>query len=570
MKQVKWNILMLGLIFIASAGSGKACTNFLITKGASTDGSTMISYAADSHVLYGELYYWPATTHEKGEMLEVYEWDTGKFLGKIDQASETYNVVGNINEHQVAIGETTYGGREELHNQPDAKIDYGSLMYITLQRSTSARDAIKTMAELVEEYGYYSSGESFSISDKNEVWIMEMIGKGEGEKGAVWVARRIPDGYVSGHANQARIRTFPLKDQPTSISSANLEDIYNKEITTVYQKDVISFAREKGFFDGKDEEFSFSDTYAPVSFGGARFCEARVWSMFREVKSGMDKYTDYVKGHNLENRMPLWIKPEKKISVKDMFEFMRDHFEGTPLDMTEDIGAGPFDLPYRWRPLYWEVDGQQYCNERAVATQQTGFSFVTQSRNWLPDEIGGINWFGVDDAASTVYVPMYCGMQDVPETYEEGNGSLSEWSDNSAFWTFNQVTNLAYTRYNEIHPHVAELQQKFEDDFVTYVEGVDKAANKMYENDQEKALAFLTDFSVNTSNNLVKEWKKFYQFLFMKYMDGNIKKTEGRKFLKNGHGVLKNPNQPGYGEEWYKKIIEQTGDKFKVPEDEGH
>ena len=570
MKQVKWNILMLGVIFISSIGTGKACTNFLITKGASTDGSTMISYAADSHVLYGELYYWPAATYEEGEMLEVYEWDTGKFLGKIEQANETYRVVGNINEHQVAIGETTYGGREELHNQPDGIMDYGSLIYITLQRAKSARDAIKTMAELVEEYGYYSSGESFSIADKDEVWILEMIGKGKDEKGAVWVARMIPDGYVSGHANQARIRTFPLAGNKSSITSANLEDIYNKGVTTVYHEDVISFARKQGYFDGKDEDFSFSDTYAPVSFGGARFCEARVWSMFRDVKSGMDQYTDYVKGHDLDNRMPLWIKPEKKISVQDMFEFMRDHFEGTPLDMRKDIGAGPFDLPYRWRPLYWEVDGQKYCNERAVATQQTGFSFVTQSRNWLPDEIGGINWFGVDDAASSVYVPMYCGMQEVPETFAEGNGSLSEWSENSAFWTFNQVTNLAYSRYNEIHPHIAELQQKYEDSFVSYVEGVDAAASEMYEEDQEQALSFITDFSVNTANNLVSEWKEFYRFLFMKYMDGNIKKTEGRKFLTNGNGVLQNPNQPGYGEDWYKKIIEQTGDKFKVPEGDGH
>lgn len=570
MKQVKWNLIALGILFLFAGKAGQSCTNFLITKGASSDGSTMISYAADSHVLYGELYYRPAATYDKGEQFDVYEWDTRKYLGKIDQVSETYTVVGNMNEHQVAIGETTYGGREELQEQPDAIIDYGSLMYITLQRAKSARDAIKTMAELVEEYGYYSSGESFSISDKNEVWIMEMIGKGKGEKGAVWVARKIPDGYVSGHANQARIRTFPLEGNKSSISSSHLEDIYNKGVTTVYHEDVISFAREKGYFDGKDRNFSFSDTYAPVSFGGARFCEARVWSMFRKVKDGMDKYTDYVKGHDLDNRMPLWVKPDEKISVKDMFGFMRDHFEDTPLDMHDDIGAAPFDIPYRWRPLYWDFEGEQYCNERAVATQQTGFSFVTQSRNWLPDEIGGINWFGVDDAASTVYVPMYCGMQEVPETYAEGNGSMSEWSDNSAFWTFNQVTNLAYTRYSEIHPRVAQLQKKYEDNFVNYVEGVDKAAKAMYQNDKEQALDFVTDFSGNTANNLVKEWNEFYHFLFMKYMDGNIKKTNGREFLTNGHGVLKHPDQPGYSKEWKELIIKQTGVKFKVPEGEGH
>jgi|AntRauTorckE6833_2_1112554.scaffolds.fasta_scaffold00217_8 dipeptidase len=567
MKHVKWIIAGLIVFLGAFNTSSNACTNFLITKGASTDGSTMISYAADSHVLYGELYYWEGGTHEAGEMLDIVEWDTQKPLGKIKQVKETYTVVGNMNEHQLAIAETTYGGRKELHNQPGAIMDYGSLIYVTLQRAKTAREAVKVMAELVEEYGYYSSGESFSIADKNEVWIMEMIGKGEGEKGAVWVARMIPDGYVSGHANQARIQTFPLEGNKSSITSTHLEDIMNPGVTTAYSEDVISFARKKGYFEGKDKDFSFSDTYAPVDFGGARFCDARVWSMFRQVKDGMDKYEDYAAGHNLENRMPLWVEPQRKISVQDMFAFMRDHYEGSSLDMTKDLGAGPYKVPYRWRPLYWEVDGETYFNERAVATQQTGFSFVTQSRDWLPDPIGGVNWFSVDDASSTVYVPLYCGLQEVPGVFAVGNGSMSEWSDNAAFWVFNQLSNFAYTRYDDIHPYIEEAQKNYEDKYVEYVAVVDNAAHQLYKEDKKKAEDFVTEFSVNTANNLVDEWKELYQFLFMKFMDGNIKKTEGREFLDNGYDVLE-IKQPGYSEEFYKKIIEQTGEKFKVPEKE--
>lgn len=569
MKNFKW--IVAGFIFALALtiNSANACTNFLITKGASADGSTMISYAADSHVLFGELYYWEGGTHAEGEMLPIIEWDTQKPLGEIKQVKKTYTVVGNMNEHQVAIGETTYGGRGELGSQKGAIMDYGSLIYVTLQRAKTAREAIKTMAELVEKYGYYSSGESFSIADKNEVWIMEMIGKGEGEKGAVWVARMIPDGFISGHANQARITTFPLDGNKSSISSENLDGIMNPGVTTAYHKDVISFARQKGFFDGKDKNFSFSDVYAPLNFGGARFCEARVWSMFRQVNDNMEQYEDYAAGHNLENRMPLWIKPKNKISVKDMFSFMRDHFEGTSLDMTKDVGAGPYKVPYRWRPLSWEVDGEEYFNERAVATQQTGFSFVTQSRNWLPDPVGGLFWFGVDDAASSVYTPIYCGLQQVPETFAVGNGSMGEWSDDAAFWVFNQVSNFAYTRYSDIHPIIKEVQEKYENQNINYVNMVDKAAAELYKENPEQVKDFITEFSVNTANNLVHDWKKLYQFLFMKFMDGNVKETKGREFLDNGYGVLK-LNQPGYGEEFYQKIIEQTGDKFKAPEGSGH
>ncbi|MFW6020080.1 MAG: dipeptidase [Bacteroidales bacterium] len=533
-----------------------ACTNFLVTKGASTDGSTMISYAADSHVLYGELYFRPAADYSEGTMMDIYEWDTGKHLGEIPQAKHTYSVVGNINEHQVAIGETTYGGRSELRDTTGL-IDYGSLMYITLQRAKSAREAIKVMTELVDKYGYYSSGESFSIADEDEVWILEMISKGMEEKGAVWVARMIPDGYVAAHANQARITTFPKVDE---------NNWFDEDQTTFHSPDVVDFAREMEYYDGNDKDFSFSDTYAPVDFGGARFCEIRVWSFFKDIKSGMDKHFDYAKG-NIErgkhdyatNRMPLWIKPEEKLSVHDVMNSMRDNLEGTELDMRKDAGAGPFERPYRWSPLTWEVDDDTYVNERSTATQQTGFSFITQSRNWLPDAIGGINWFGVDDAASSVYTPIYCGVKEVPEKYEEGYGSLMEFKEDAAFWVFNQVSNFAYLFYSRVHPEIHEKQQALENKFINYTPAVDKAAENLYKKDKELAAQFLTDYSSNTANNLVDEWKGFYHYLFTKYMDGNIKRPNPDK--QNPH--LK---QPGYSEEFYKRIVEDTGDKLKMKE----
>ncbi len=545
-----------------------ACTNFLVTKTASSDGSTFISYAADSHVLYGELYYWSAATYPDGTMLDVYEWDTGKFLGQIKQAKQTYNVVGNMNEFQVAIGETTYGGREELGTQAGAIVDYGSLMYIALQRSKTAREAIKVMAELVADYGYASSGESFSVSDANEVWIFEMIGKGEGKKGAVWVALKVPEGYVCGHANQARIMTFPLADGKKSLTFSQRDKISNAEVECFYADDVISFAREKNYFSGKDSEFSFSDTYAPVTFGGARFCEVRVWSFFRSVNSGMDKYLDYASGHNLKNRMPLWIKPDRKVAVEDVIDYMRDHLEGTPLDMTKDIGAGPFGNPYRWRPLTWQVDGVNYCNERATATQQTGFIFVAQSRSWLPNEIGGILWFGVDDAASNVFVPMYSSITKVPEAFAAGNGSMMEFSFDAAFWVFNMVSNFAYTQYNVIHPEIRAEQARMEDGFLTEIKEIDKNALALYETDKKGAVAVLTDYSVKTGNETVKHWLNFYTYLFTKFMDGNIKtKTNVPEGYKYHSPTL---SQPGYGDDWYKRIAEETGDHFKMPDGPAH
>jgi len=560
-------ILTLVLSFLVINQTGNACTNFLITKGASVDGSTMITYAADSHVLFGELYFRPSADYPDGAMFDIYEWDTGKYLGKIKQVNHTYSVVGNINEHQVAIGETTYGGHSELRDT-EGIIDYGSLMYITLQRSKNAREAIKTIAELLEEYGYCSSGESFSISDKNEVWIMELIGKGKGNTGAVWVARRIPDGYISGHANQARITTFPLENGKTSISSDNLDKIFEPGIETVYAADIIEVARKMEYFDGINKNFSFSDAFAPVDFSGARFCEARVWSGFNKVTSGMDKYLEYAMGYDLHNKMPLWVKPDEKVSVHDVMGMMRDYFQNSPMDMTKDMGAGPFERIIRYRPLTWKVDEKTYFNERAISTQQTGFSFITQSRNRLPDPIGGIIWFGVDDTYSTVYTPMYCGMTEVPHTYAVGNGSIMEYSDDAAFWVFNQVSNFAYARYNYMIKDIQKKQEELEMKYINAVPMVDKAAKELYKNNPEQAIEFITDYSVNSGNRTVSEWKDLYKFLFTKYMDGNIK--EKREVPDGNIYVTPNVSQPGYSEEWYRRIIKDTGDKFEYKGDSGH
>ncbi|MEN8155956.1 MAG: C69 family dipeptidase [Bacteroidota bacterium] len=545
-------------------GDAYGCTNFLVTPGASVNGSAMITYAADAHVLYGELYFRPAADYPPGAMMDVYEWDTNKFLGRIPQLSHTYSVIGNMNEHQVAIGETTYGGRPELRDTTGI-IDYGSLMYITLQRARTAREAVKIMGELVEKHGYYSSGESFSISDPNEVWIMEMIGKGtemvtEGGKtfnknrGAVWVAVMIPDGYVSGHANQARIQQFPL-DNPENC---------------LYAPDVIEFAREKGYYEGTNEEFSFSDTYAPVDFGGARFCDVRVWSFFKEINSGMDKYFDYVKGDDLENRMPLYIKPNRKLSNKDLMNFMRDHLEGTELDMTKDAGAGPFGLPYRWRPLTWEYDGKQYVNERATATQQTGFSFVAESRSVKPDWLGGILWFGIDDAAASTYVPMYCGMTRVPESYAVGNGDLLTYSETSAFWAFNFVSNFSYLRYNVMMPDVRKVQSELEEKFITEVAAIDAAAQVLIETNPEMAREFITNYSVNMGNYTVQRYKELGEFLLVKYMDGNIKKEDNGVFLRSSDGYPLGPDQPGYSEQWKEMVVKDTGKKLRMPKGDAH
>ena len=561
-------LLMSGLV---SEEITNACTNFLVTKGASVKGSTMITYSADSHQLYGELYYWPAMDYPTGTLLDVIEWDTRRYMGKILQAAHTYSVVGNMNEHQLAIGETTYGGIETLVDTA-AIVDYGSLIYLTLQRAKNAREAIKVMSDLVSEYGYASEGESFSIGDPNEAWIFEIIGKGPNNRGAVWVARRIPDGYISGHANQARIQTFPLstgKKNSIAITSKELSRVSDPIVESVYAYDVIDFARSKNLFKGKDAEFSFSDTYNPITFSGARFCEARVWSFFKSVNSDMYQYFNYISGRDLSRRMPLWIKPDHKISNHDLMNYMRDHLEGTPLDMRKDIGAGPFGLPYRWRPLDWKADTAKnapvYCNERTVATQQTGFVFVAESRSWLPDPVGGIFWFGVDDAATTVFTPMYCGITQIPECFKVGNGDMLTYSPTSAFWLFNMVANFCYTRYDLMSADAQKVQKQLETRYISKTDSVDAEALKLSATDMNNARSFLTNYSGLMAQNTFKQWKTLSEYLLVKYIDGNIKKEKDGKFERNKWGNPVMPLQPGYSEAWKKSVILETGDKLLEP-----
>ncbi len=523
-----------------------SCTNFLIGKKASTDGSTMISYSADSYNLYGELYHWPAKQYSPGEMLKVYEWDTGKYLGEIPQVLQTYNVIGNMNEHQLAIGETTFTGRTEL-SDPSGIMDYGSLIYITLQRAKTAREAITVMTDLVNEHGYYSTGESFSIADPNEVWIMELIGKGAENKGAVWVAVRIPDDCVSAHANHARIQQFPLDDPENCI----------------YSPDVITFAREKGYFTGEDKDFSFAQTYAPIDFGALRFCEARVWSFFNHVNKDMAQYVTYAKGETTDP-MPLYIKPDKQLSMRDVQNFMRDHYEGTELDWSNEFGAGPFNSPYRWSPLTFTVDSVEYCNERPISTQQTGFSFVSQSRAWLPNEIGGVLWFGVDDAAQSVYYPVYVGNTTVPESMKVGNGDLLNFTWDSSFWIHNWVSNMVYSRYSDKIVHVNELQDKLESSFEKQQPEIEKQALALYKESKPEAIKFLNNYTNTSVEQGLSEWKKLGEYLMVKYIDGVVKKEINGDFLRNEHGEPASPDRPGYPNEHYRKVIEETGDKYKV------
>ena len=542
-----------------------ACTNFIITRGASSDGSVMVSYAADSHQLYGALYKTFAGRYKPGTMLPVYDWDSGRYLGEIPQAAQTYATIGNMNEHSLIIAESTYGGREELADST-GRIDYGSLIYITLQRAKTAREAIRIIVDLANTYGYASSGESFSIADRNEAWIMELIGKGceldaEGNntrKGIVWVARRIPDGYVSAHANQARITTFP-KDDPENC---------------LYSPDVISFAREMGYYDGPDADFSFSDAYAPLDFGGMRACEARVWSFFRRVADGMDTYTDYAMGHNPANRMPLWVKPSKKVSPKEVFDAMRDHYEGTPMDMTADLGAGGHNCPYRWRPMEFEVDGVKYVNERATATQQTGFWFVAQARPWNPADMG-ILWFGVDDAATSCLTPIFCSAQEVPGCFREDNGSMLEYSPTSAFWLFNRTTNFAYMRYDMISADIRKVTDKWENDMLRNVQALNARVGKM---SPEARRSHLTQLSVETAQQLFDRWQRLNNYLLVKYMDGNVKSEHGdvlsfldgdggaAHFVDNGNGrqIPDKIQFPGYNEKWKRAVAADNGETLKV------
>lgn len=531
---------------LLTATTSDACTSFLVGKKASADGSVMITYAADSHNLYGELYHWPAAKWPKGSMLEIREWDSNKPLGKIPQVEETYNVVGNMNEHQVAITESTFGGRPELEDSTGI-MDYGSLIYVALQRAKSAREAIHIMTSLVKEHGYYSSGESFSIADKNEAWIMEMIGKGVGNKGAVWVAIRIPDDCISAHANQSRIQQIPFDDKENCM----------------YSPDVVSFAREKGYFNGKDKDFSFTKAYCPYEFSALRGCEARVWAFMRKYDKSLDAYLPFLKGES-DKPMPLYVKADRKLTLQDVKNGMRDHYEGTEFCMTNDAGMGPYKVPYRWRPMTFKVDGQEYVNERAIATQQTGFVLCAQLRNWLPDAIGGVLWFGVDDAATAVFTPMYGSIKETPECFRVGNGDMMTFSWTSAFWIHNWVANMAYSKYSFMIEDIKPVQKELELGFEAMQPSIDKAAADMYAKNPEEAVKFLTWYSTTEANRSTARWKQLGEYLVVKYIDGNVKKEVNGKFMQNGYGLSASPNFPGYDETYYRSIVNSAGERLKV------
>lgn len=548
-----------------SAADAFACTNIIVTKDASADGSTMVSYAADSHWLYGELYLRPAGTFKEKAMRQVIEWDTYKPLGKIPEATQTYQRLGNMNEHQLIIGETTWGGREEQINE-GGLMDYGSLIYIALERAKSAREAIKVIAELANTYGYCSEGETFSIADKDEAWIMDLVGKGK-EKGIVWVACRVPDGYICAHANQARITRFPLHD------SGNCQ----------YSPDVISFARANGWFSGSDEEFSFRDAYNPLDFGGARGCEARVWSAFNILCDGhftyvdafgnergasADDYLNYAMGHDLSSEMPLFVKPSRKITVKDVADAMRDHYEGTPMDMRVDAGAGGNACPYRWRPMSFKVDGDEYVNERAIATQQTGFWFVAQARPSLPDVVGALVWFGVDDAATSWLTPIYVCSTEVPECFKVGNGDLLHYSAKSAFWINNRVSNSCYRMYNLMEPFVREKIDAFENEQIgkAVPEMDKKLAELVHSGKADKAVKQMTDFSVKTAQKQFKAWVKLEETLLVKFIDGNVKAQDAKgnfKHTKYNDGTPEDLTQPGYTERFKRAIVRDNGEVLR-------
>lgn len=519
-----------------------ACTSLIATKGATVDGANYITYAADSHILYGELYNQPAKDHPAGSRRQVIDWDSNKYLGDIPEVAHTYRTIGNMNEHGLVISESTWGGRPEL-GKANGIIDYGSLIYITLQRAKTAREAIKCMTDLVKEYGYASSGESFSIGDADEVWVMELIGKGEDEKGAVWVARRVPDGHISGHANHARIHKFPLNDPET-----------------VYSPDVISFARKKGYFNGKDEDFDFSKAYAETDFSALRGCDARVYAFYNKFSDGADAYLPWINEAKGEP-MPLWVKPNRKISADDMKWMMRDHFEGTPFDMTQDVGAGPFNVPYRWRPMTYKVDGKTYTHERAIATQQTGFSFVGQMRKGVPEEMKTILWFGTDDANTCVYIPVANGVKTVP--VQLGHGDLNTLDWNSNFWVNNYVANQAYNRYSQMIPDIRKVQGGLEN---AMTEEIKKLEKSDIMKNPELAGATVQEVADRWAAKATADYKQLGDYLFVKFMDGNIKQQDEQgKFRYTDEGIPASPKFGGYDNpKYFENIVKDAGSRLET------
>lgn len=511
------------------------CTNVLVTKGATKHGATLLSYTDDSHRRYGELAFRPRMQHAPGTLRDVIDWGDGRFRGRIPEPPETYRRIGNMNEFQVAIGETTFGGRKELHGS--GMLDYGSLIYLALERAKTAREAIGVITSLVKEFGYGSDGESLSICDPNEAWILEIMGKGKEDKGAVWVAVKLPDGVMSAHANQARIRQFPLNDPQNCL----------------YSPDVIAFARSRNLFKGDDKAFSFCETYAPWTFSGLRACEARVWSVFRRSAPSLNLSADFVRGDVKAQPLPLWIKPDRKLDTRDVMALMRDHFEGTEFDMSQDVGAGPFQCPYRWRPMTFKVDGQDYVHERAISTQQTAWSFVAELRSHLPNPIGGVFWFGMDDTYSTCYVLLYAGLQSPPPSWREGQGSWNAFSWDSAFWVFNFVSNYAYSRYSDMIQDIQQVQRELEGRAFARQEEIEQQALTLYRQSPQEAHAFLTRYSIDTAETTVVRWRRLGEFLIWKYLDGNVRDAQG------------NVTHPPYRPEWQRRIVQEKGESIRVP-----
>lgn len=536
------SLVLSAAMLLASSGAF-ACSNLIVGKKASVDGSVMVSYNADDYGMFGHLCHYPASTHPKGTMRQIYDWDSGVYHGEIEEAPVTYNVIGNINEFQLSIGETTYGGREEMVDSTGI-LDYGSLIYVTLQRAKTAREAISVMTSLVEKYGYNSEGETFSICDPNEAWIMEMQGTGAGSKGVVWVAMRIPDDAICAHANQSRIGKFNMKDKKN----------------VLYSKNVISYARKMGWFNGKDSDFSWKNTYAFPDFSGRRFCDARVWSFFNHYADGFDRYLPWALGKDKDAEdMPLWIVPNRKLSVADVENGMRDHYEGTALALdTTSIGGGIYEMPYRPTPLTFTVDGKQYFNERPISTQQTAFTFVSQLRSWLPREIGGVLWFGNDDANMVAYTPVYCGNTVQPACYNTKGADAVTFSSDNAFWLCNMVSNMVYPRYSQLFPELKAVRDSLETSYFANQASIEKQAADLYQTDKAAALKLLNNYSNAKADEMLANWKRLATRIIVKYNDMAVKKEKDGK-------LLQSVTRPGYPASFGRKLVKETGDWYAVP-----
>lgn len=536
------SLVLSAAMLLASSGAF-ACSNLIVGKKASVDGSVMVSYNADDYGMFGHLCHYPAGTHPKGTMRQIYDWDSGVYHGEIEEAPVTYNVIGNINEFQLSIGETTYGGREEMVDSTGI-LDYGSLIYVTLQRAKTAREAISVMTSLVEKYGYNSEGETFSICDPNEAWIMEMQGTGAGSKGVVWVAMRIPDDAICAHANQSRIGKFNMKDKKN----------------VLYSKNVISYARKMGWFNGKDSEFSWKNTYAFPDFSGRRFCDARVWSFFNHYADDFDRYLPWALGKDKDAEdMPLWIVPNRKLSVADVENGMRDHYEGTALALdTTSIGGGIYEMPYRPTPLTFTVDGKQYFNERPISTQQTAFTFVSQLRSWLPREIGGVLWFGNDDANMVAYTPVYCGNTVQPACYNTKGADAVTFSSDNAFWLCNMVSNMVYPRYTQLFPELKAVRDSLETSYFANQTSIEKQAADLYQTDKAAALKLLNNYSNTKADEMLASWKRLATRIIVKYNDMAVKKEKDGK-------LLQSVTRPGYPASFGRKLVKETGDWYAVP-----